>query len=52
MEEKKYRNISLRREFVDQIEEFIKTHPEYSTVTDFINEAARSKFHELKKVEA
>ena len=49
MEDRKYRSVSLRAEFIDQIEEYIKENPEYSTVTDFVNEAARLRLQELKK---
>jgi Arc/MetJ-type ribon-helix-helix transcriptional regulator len=48
MEERKYRSVSLRAEFVEQIEDYIKEHPEYSTVTDFVNEAARIRLQSLK----
>ena len=47
-----YRNISLRRELVDEIEEYIKNDKRYSSITDFIVEAARLRLQFLKAKEA
>ena len=46
----KYRGISLQRELVDKIEEFIKDHPErgYKSLADFVTEAVRKRCEELK----
>ncbi len=52
MEERKYRSVSLRAELVEQIEQFIKENLEYSTIADFVNEAARLRLHELKNKKA
>jgi len=45
----KYRGVSLQRELVDKIEEYIKTHPEtgYKSLADFITDALREKCIEL-----
>ena len=46
----RYRGISLQRELVDKIEEFIKDHPErgYKSLADFVTEAVRKRCEELK----
>ena len=46
----RYRGISLQRELVDRIEEFIKNHPErgYKSLADFVTEAVRKRCEELK----
>jgi hypothetical protein len=46
----KYRHVSLTRELVDRIEEYIKNHPErgYKSLADFVTEAIREKCIELK----
>jgi hypothetical protein len=46
----KYRGITLQRELVNLIEEYIKAHPEmgYKSLADFITDAVREKCTELK----
>jgi len=46
----KYRGITLQRELVNRIEEYIKAHPEmgYKSLADFITDAVREKCIELK----
>jgi Arc/MetJ-type ribon-helix-helix transcriptional regulator len=46
----KFRSISLTRELVDKIEEYIKNHPErgYKSLADFVTEAVRKRCEELK----
>lgn len=46
----KYRGVSLQRELVDKIEEYIKGHPEtgYKSLADFITDAIRKRCEELK----
>jgi hypothetical protein len=46
----KYRGITLQRELVNKIEEYIKVHPEmgYKSLADFITDAVREKCSELK----
>jgi hypothetical protein len=46
----KYRQVSLSRELVDRIEEYIKTHPErgYKSLADFVTDAVRKRCEELK----
>ena len=46
----RYRGISLQRELVDTIEEYIKNHPEagYKSLADFVTEAVRKRCEELK----
>jgi len=46
----KYRGVSLQRELVNLIEEYIKTHPEmgYKSLADFVTDAVREKCSELK----
>jgi hypothetical protein len=41
----KYRGISLQRELVDTIENYVKTHPEmgYKSLADFVTDAVREK---------
>jgi hypothetical protein len=46
----KYRGITLQRELVDKIEEYVKAHPEmgYTSLADFVADAVREKCAELK----
>ena len=46
----KYRGISLQRELVNMIEQYIKTHPEagYKSLADFVTEAVRKRCEELE----
>ena len=46
----KYRGVSLSRELVDKIEEYVKAHPEtgYKSLADFITDAVRKRCEELK----
>lgn len=46
----RYRGISLQRELVDRIEEYIKNHPEagYKSLADFVTDALRKRCEELK----
>lgn len=46
-----FRGTSIKKELVDDIEKFIKEHPEagYKTVADFVQEATRLRIQELKR---
>ena len=46
----KYRGVTLQRELLNLIEEYIKTHPEmgYKSLADFITDAVREKCEKLK----
>jgi len=46
----RYRGISLQRELVDRIEEYVKTHPEtgYKSTADFVTDSVREKCEQLK----
>jgi hypothetical protein len=46
----KYRGITLQRELLNKIEEYIKAHPEmgYTSIAEFVKEAVREKCAELK----
>ncbi|MEM2107863.1 MAG: ribbon-helix-helix domain-containing protein [Candidatus Bathyarchaeia archaeon] len=46
----KYRGVSLQRELVDLIEEYIRAHPEmgYKSLADFVTDAVREKCAELR----
>jgi len=46
----RYRGISLQRELVDEIEQYIKDHPEagYKSLADFVTEAVRKRCEELQ----
>jgi hypothetical protein len=46
----KYRGITLQRELVNKIEEYIKAHPEmgYTSLADFVADAVRKRCEELK----
>lgn len=45
----KYRGISLQRELVDKIEEYVKTHPAtgYKSTADFVTDSLRKRCEEL-----
>ena len=46
----RFRGISLQRELVDRIEEYINNHPEtgYKSLADFVTDAVRKRCEELK----
>jgi hypothetical protein len=46
----KYRGVSLQRQLINLIEEYIKAHPEmsYKSLADFITDAVREKCEQLK----
>lgn len=46
-----YRPISVKKELVDDIENWIKQHPEagYSTVADFASESVRLRIQRLRE---
>jgi len=46
----KYRGITLQRELVNVIEQYIKAHPEmgYKSLADFVTDAIREKCEQLK----
>lgn len=50
MPEKKqnFRGVSLKRELVSAIEQFIKEHPEYKNISDFVHQAVREKMEGIK----
>lgn len=49
MPEGKYRSISLSKELVETIEEFIEENPQasYKSIADFIADAVRTRFEQL-----
>jgi metal-responsive CopG/Arc/MetJ family transcriptional regulator len=48
-EEKRFRGVSLKKELVDQVEEFVASNPEYKNIADFIHEATRSKMQQIRE---
>jgi len=48
---KKYRTVSLSKEVVEKIEDYIKKHPEsgYASVAEFTREAVRNALKEARK---
>jgi hypothetical protein len=46
----RYRGVTLQKELMDKIEEYIKTHPEmgYKSLADFVTDALRGKCRELQ----
>ena len=49
MSEAKYRSVSLLKELVDAIEQFIKENPQasYKSIADFVVDAVRIRFEQL-----
>lgn len=49
MPEKNYRSISLSKEMVERIEDFIKENPQasYTSIANFVTDAVRMKFEQL-----
>jgi hypothetical protein len=47
-EEKGYRGVSVKKELIDQIENFIQENPQYKGVADFVHEAIRVRMEDLK----
>ena len=50
-EEQDFRGVSLKRELVEQVEKFVKEHPQYKSKADFVHEAVRVRIAEIKKCE-
>lgn len=48
----RFRGVSLKRELVNAVEQFIENHPNagYKSISDFIHEAVRSRIQEVKKL--
>jgi hypothetical protein len=46
----RYRGVSLQRELVDKIEEYVKTHPEtgYKSMADFVTDSVRKRCEDLR----
>jgi hypothetical protein len=46
----KYRGVTLQRELINKIEEYIKAHPEmgYTSLADFVTDAVREKCEQLQ----
>jgi hypothetical protein len=46
----RYRGVSLQRELVDKIEEYVKTHPEtgYKSTADFVTDSVRKRCEDLR----
>jgi len=46
----RHRGVSLQRELVDKIEDYIQNHPErgYKSIADFVTDAVRIRCEELK----
>jgi len=49
-EPKDFRGVSLKRELVEQVEEFIKENPQYKNIADFVHEAVRVRMEDIKKI--
>ena len=47
---KKFRNLSLKKEFLDSLEAFIDENPQhgYRSIAQFVEDASRRRFEELK----
>lgn len=52
-ERERYRSISVKTEFADAIEHFIKTNPQhgYRSISQFMEDAARKRLEEMKAKE-
>ncbi|MDR2720257.1 MAG: hypothetical protein LBC03_05600 [Nitrososphaerota archaeon] len=48
-EEKRFRGVSIKKELIDQVEEFITDNPEYKGVADFIHESIRVHMHTIRQ---
>jgi Arc/MetJ-type ribon-helix-helix transcriptional regulator len=46
---KGYRTVSLPEPLLERIEEYLSTHPEYTSLADFVKEAVREKLDSLDK---
>ena len=51
---KKFRNLSMKKEFADSLEEFINENPQhgYRSIAQFLEDAGRRRREELKATEA
>jgi len=49
---KAYRQVILRKELVDALEDWIRNHPEagYSSIDDLASEAVRLRYQELRQI--
>ncbi len=52
MPNKDFRGISIKKDLIDSVEQFIKDHPEagYKSVADLVQEAVRVRIQEIKKI--
>lgn len=44
-----FRGVSLKRELVEQVENFVQEHPEYKSIADFVHESVRVRMEEVRK---
>jgi len=53
LSERGYKNISIKTEFAEAIEEFVKNNPRYGyrSIAQFMEDAARKRLEELKALE-
>ncbi len=49
MSDRPWRSISLPSGLLEEIEVFLKEHPEYLNTSDFIKEAIRKRLRQLRK---
>lgn len=47
--EQDFRGVSLKRELVDEVEEYVQKSTRYKSIADFIHEAIRLKMQDLEK---
>ena len=48
-ESQDFRGVSLKRELVDQVAEFVKYNRQYKSIADFVHEAVRIRMEEIRK---
>ena len=49
--EQDFRGVSLKRELVEEIEQFIRDFPRYKNKADFVHEAVRIRMEQIRQVQ-
>jgi len=44
-----FRGVSLKRELVEEVENFVHNYPQYKSIADFVHEAVRIRMEEVRR---
>lgn len=51
MVESEYRGVSVKRALLDEVDEYVETHPKYTSTSAFVSEAIRLRLEQVKAQE-